>query len=625
MSPKTGPILSRINGVDDLRALRPEELEPLCAELREFIIDIVSHHPGHLGANLGTVELAVALHYVFNTPDDKLIWDVGHQAYTHKILTGRRDAFHTNRKYGGLSGYPRRQESEFDAFGTGHSSTSISAALGMSIASRLQGNTTRQHIAVIGDGSMTAGMAFEAMNHAGVTNSNILVILNDNGIAIDKSVGALKERLTDLTTSRFYNRLKGNVWNILKGQKVRRFIKKVMFSTKTAIVKQSNLFESLNFRYFGPVDGHDIHRLIRLMNDLKDIPGPKLLHVITVKGKGFKQAEKEQTKFHAPGMFDKTTGQLVESHFTCKSPKYQVVFGKTLVELAGQNERIVGVTPAMLTGCSMSMLAKQYPNRTFDVGIAEQHAVTFSAGLAAQGLLPYCNIYSSFMQRAYDQLVHDVALQNLHVVFCLDRAGLVGEDGATHHGAFDLAYLNSIPNMTIAAPMDEIELRNLMYSAQFHEGPYAIRYPRLNGQHEQWELPFENIPTGKGRKLRDGEDVALITIGHVGNFALHACETLEQQGVRAALYDIRFLKPMDEALLHEALGRYKTIITVEDGCITGGLGSNIAAFSAEHGYNVKLIRLGIPDHFIEHGSPDQLFTECGFDEAAIVKTVVSCL
>jgi len=621
MSPKTGPLLSKINGVEDLRALNPAELEPLCAEIREFIIDVVSHRPGHLGANLGTVELAVALHYVYNTPFDKLIWDVGHQAYTHKILTGRKDQFHTNRTYNGISGYPRMQESEFDAFGTGHSSTSISAALGMAIASSLQGDAKRQHIAVIGDGSMTAGMAFEAMNHAGVSKSNVLVILNDNGIAIDKSVGALKERLTDITTSRFYNRLKGNVWNLVKGQNVRRFIKKVMFSTKTAIVKQSNLFESLNFRYFGPVDGHDIKRMIKLMNDLKDIPGPKLLHVITVKGKGFRQAEKEQTKFHAPGLFDKKTGVLVESHCAGKAPKYQVAFGKTLVELATQNPKIVGVTPAMLTGCSMSMMAHRFPERTFDVGIAEQHAVTFSAGMAVRGMLPYCNIYSSFLQRAYDQVVHDVALQNLHVVFCIDRAGLVGEDGATHHGAFDLSYLSAIPNMVVSAPMDEIELRNLMYSAQFHNGPYAIRYPRASGVHDDWQKPFELIKTGTGRRIREGNEIAVISIGHMGNFAKAACEQLDAEGIHAGLYDIRFLKPIDTEMLHEIFTRYTKVVTVEDGCITGGLGSAVLEFMALHQYNARVIRLGIPDRFIEQGTPDELFAECGYDQAGILNAI----
>jgi 1-deoxy-D-xylulose-5-phosphate synthase len=621
MSPKEGPILAKVNSVEDLRKLNLEELPQLSEEIREFIIDVVSHRPGHLGANLGTIELAVALHYVFNTPYDKLIWDVGHQAYAHKILTGRKDRFHTNRSYKGISGYPRMQESEFDAFGTGHSSTSISAALGMAVASALQGENKRQHIAVIGDGSMTAGMAFEAMNHAGVSKSNIIVILNDNGIAIDNNVGALKEYLTDITTSRFYNRLKGNVWNIVKGQNIRRFIKKVLFSTKTAIVKQSNLFESLNFRYFGPVDGHDLQRLTKILSDLKDIPGPKLLHCITVKGKGYKQAENEQTKFHAPGLFDKKTGQLVETVCENKGPKYQVVFGRTLVELAESNLKIVGITPAMLTGCSMNIMAKRFPDRTFDVGIAEQHAVTFSAGLAVQGLLPYCNIYSSFMQRAYDQIVHDVALQNLHVVFCIDRGGLVGEDGATHHGSFDLAYLHSIPNMVVAAPMNEIELRNLMYSAQFYEGPYAIRYPKANGMFADWQKPFEQLETGKGRRIREGKGIAIITLGLVGNFAEKACEELEKEGISPALYDMRFLKPLDTELLHEAFIRYPRIITIEDGSIIGGLGSAVLEFMADNGYKARVQRLGIPDRFIEQGSPDDLYAECGFDKAGIIAAV----
>jgi 1-deoxy-D-xylulose-5-phosphate synthase len=621
MSPKEGPVLSKVNSVEDLRSLNPADLPQLCKEIREFIIDVVSHRPGHLGANLGTVELAVALHYVFNTPEDKLIWDVGHQAYTHKILTGRKTRFYTNRSFKGISGYPKMSESEFDAFGTGHSSTSISAALGMAIASKLQGDRSRQHIAVIGDGSMTAGMAFEAMNHAGVSNTNLLVVLNDNGIAIDKNVGALKEYLTNITTSRFYNRLKVNVWNIIRGKHLRRFIKKVLFSTKTAIVKQSNLFESLNFRYFGPVDGHDVQRLIKIFDDLKDIPGPKLLHCITVKGKGFQRAEKEQTTFHAPGVFDKETGEIAESNCSGHLPKLQVVFGKTLVELAESNPAIVGITPAMLTGCSMNMMAARFPDRTFDVGIAEQHAVTFSAGMAVRGLLPYCNIYSSFLQRAYDQVVHDVALQNLHVVFCIDRGGLVGEDGATHHGAFDLSYLNSIPNMTVAAPLDENDLRNLLYSAQFAKGPYAIRYPRANAMGAGWKKAFEKIPSGKGQRLREGKQVAVLSIGHVGHFALQAADQLALEGMEISVYDLRFLKPLDEDLLHEALIRHKYIVTVEDGCIKGGMGSEVLRFMAEHSYHAVIRCLGIPDHFIEQGSPAELFRECGYDAEGIAQTL----
>jgi 1-deoxy-D-xylulose-5-phosphate synthase len=625
MSPKTGPVLAKVNSVEDLRSLPVNELEALCADIREYIIDVVSHRPGHLGANLGTVELAVALHYVFNTPDDKLIWDVGHQAYTHKILTGRKDRFHTNRTYNGLSGYPKRSESEFDSFGTGHSSTSISAALGMAIASKLKGENYRQHIAVIGDGSMTAGMAFEAMNHAGVSKSNILVVLNDNGIAIDNNVGALKEYLTNITTSRFYNRLKGNIWNIVRGKNIRRFIKKVLFSTKTAIVKQSNLFESLNFRYFGPVDGHDIPRLIKILEDLKDIPGPKLLHCITVKGKGFKQAECEQTRFHAPGAFDKHTGKSVESAICVKTPKYQVVFGRTLLELAEANPLIVGVTPAMLTGCSMNILMKRFPERTFDVGIAEQHAVTFSAGLATQGLVPFCNIYSSFLQRAYDQVLHDVALQNLHVIFCIDRGGLVGEDGATHHGAYDLAYLNTIPNMVISAPLNEMDLRNLMFTAQRYEAPFAIRYPRANGMFENWQQPMSEVEIGKGCKIRDGRDLAIVSIGHVGNFAMAACNELSQQGINPAVYDMRFLKPYDEDLLQEVFSNYKKIITLEDGCINGGLGSTVQTFMSEHRYQAQIVRLGIPDKFIEQGMPEELYAECGFDITGIKKAILSLL
>jgi 1-deoxy-D-xylulose-5-phosphate synthase len=621
MSPKEGPILSGVNSVEDLRKLNASELPQLCNEIRDFIIDIVSHRPGHLGASLGTVELTVALHYVFNTPDDKLIWDVGHQAYTHKIITGRKDRFHTNRMYKGLSGFPKMKESEFDSFGTGHSSTSISAALGMAIASSLNDEKNRQHIAVIGDGSIGAGMAFEAMNHAGASKTNLLVVLNDNGIAIDKNVGALKDYFINMTASRTYNRIKVNIWNIIRGETLRRFINKILVTTKMAILKQSNLFESLNFRYFGPVDGHDIPRLIKILNDLKDIPGPKVLHCITVKGKGFHQAEKEQTKFHAPGVFDKKTGEIIETCGAVHTPKYQAVFGRSLAELAEQNPKIAGITPAMLTGCSMNIMAAKFPDRTFDVGIAEQHAVTFSAGLAAQGYLPYCNIYSSFMQRAYDQIVHDVALQNLHVVFCIDRGGLVGEDGPTHHGAYDLAYLHNVPNMVVTAPMNEIELRNLMFSAQFHKGPYAIRYPRGQGMFAEWQKPFEKIETGKGRCIRKGTGIALISIGHVGNFAEEACLELEKENIRPALYDMRFLKPIDASLLHEVFKEYDAVITIEDGCIIGGLGSAVLAFMSDNGYNAKVRRLGIPDRFVEQGSPAELYAECGYDKDGIIAAV----
>jgi len=623
MTVRQGEYLQRVNSVSDLRKLDLNELPKLCEDIRQFILDATSFNPGHLGANLGTIELTVALHYAFDAPFDKLVWDVGHQAYTHKILTGRKDVFHTNRMYKGISGYPRMAESEYDAFGVGHSSTSISAALGMAIASSIKGENDRQHIAVIGDGSMTAGMAFEAMNHAGVAKSNLLVVLNDNGISIDKNVGALNSYLTDITTSRFYNRLKGNIWNIIRGKTIRRMINKFLLNLKSAIVKQSNLFESLNFRYFGPVDGHDVVRLVKIFRDVKQLQGPKILHCITVKGKGFKYAEKEQTRFHAPGVFDRKTGEAKEQPCHGTPPKYQTVFGKTLVELADANVNIVGVTPAMLSGCSMSMMMAKYPNRTFDVGIAEQHAVTFSAGLAVQGLVPYCNIYSSFLQRSYDQIIHDVALQNLHVVLCVDRGGLVGEDGATHHGAYDLAYLRCVPNMVVAAPMNEEEFRNLLYTAQFEAVPFAIRYPRSGGVMVNWKTEFKRLPIGKGRKIVDGDDVAIISIGHPGNFALKAIKRMEGRSV--ALYDIRYLKPLDEELLHEVLGKHKKIITLEDGTIVGGLGSAVLDFMNQYGYQAEVVKLGIPDAFVEQGSLAELYAECGYDENSIVEAVEKLL
>jgi len=619
MTVKQGEKLLSINSVSDLKKLKVEELPQLCDEIRQFIIHSTSFNPGHLGANLGTVELTVALHYVFDTPNDKLIWDVGHQAYTHKILTGRKNVFHTNRMYHGISGYPRMSESEFDAFGVGHSSTSISAALGMAVASSLKGEFNRRHIAVIGDGSMTAGMAFEALNHAGVSKANLLVILNDNGIAIDKNVGALKEYLTDITTSRFYNRLKGKMWRVIRANNIRRMINKFLLNLKSSIVKQSNLFEALNFRYFGPVDGHDVVRMVKILSDLKDIKGSKILHCITVKGKGFIQAEKEQTRFHAPGMFNKTTGEIIEQPCLANGPKMQVVFGRTLVELADMNQLIVGVTPAMLTGCSMNMLQAKYPARTFDVGIAEQHAVTFSAGMATQGLLPFCNIYSSFLQRSYDQIIHDVAIQNLSVVFCIDRGGLVGEDGATHHGVFDLSYLRCIPNMIVSAPINEEELRNLMFTAQSKkQGPFAIRYPRNNAINKEWKTPFQILEIGKGRNLKEGNDLAIISIGFPGNDALKAIEQLETLNYSISLYDMRFLKPIDEELLHKAFAKHKKIITLEDGTILGGLGSAVMEFASQHNYKAEIVRLGVPDHFIEHGTLAELHSECGFDVLSIV-------
>lgn len=626
MIPKQGEILAKINTPDDVRKLPEDDLTQLCTDIRRFIIDVVSKHPGHFGASLGVVELSVALHYVFNTPYDKLIWDVGHQAYGHKIITGRKHQFHTNRKYKGLSGFPKMSESKYDAFGTGHSSTSISAALGMAVASAKKDQNGRQHIAVIGDGAMTAGMAMEALNNAGVTNANLLIILNDNGIAIDKNVGALKEYLTDIVTSRTYNRFKDAIWYLLGGgskygKNTRAIVKQVGNAVKSSIFDKSNLFESFNFRYFGPTDGHDVIHLIKLLRDLKKIEGPKLLHIITVKGKGFSYAEKNQTRFHSPGLFDKKTGELIQDPCHHKPPKYQFVFGKTIIELAEKNPDIVGVTPAMPTGCSLNMMMAKMPDRAFDVGIAEQHAVTFSAGMAAQGLTPFCNIYSSFMQRAYDQIVHDVALQNLNVVFCLDRGGVVGEDGATHHGVYDLAYLRSIPNFIIASPMDEIELRNLMFTAQHNKhGPFAIRYPKGRGVNVEWKQDFTEYTVGKGETVKEGEDLAVLTIGHVGNYIKELHGKLEMK-VSIAHYNMRFLKPIDEELLHSIFTKFKKIISIEDGTIVGGLGSAILEFISDHGYNVQVKRLGIPDHFIEQGTIEELHHECGIDAEGVAKTI----
>jgi len=632
MTPAKGTLLSDINSPEDLRKLPVEKLPQLCQDIRQFILEVISRNPGHLGASLGVIELTAAIHYAYNTPDDKLIWDVGHQAYAHKILTGRKDIFYTNRTYHGISGFPKMAESEYDAFGTGHSSTSISAALGMAVASGLLGKKNQQHIAVIGDGSMTAGMAMEALNNAGVSKSNLLVILNDNGIAIDKNVGGLSRYLTDITTSQAYNRFKDKVWWLMGGKtrygaNSRAVVKQIGNAVKASLLKGSNLFEAFGFRYFGPVDGHDVVKLVHLMRDLQNIPGPKLLHVITVKGKGYEKAERDQTLFHAPGIFNMETGELKETQCKNQPPKYQVVFGKTIIELAEQNRKIVGVTPAMPTGCSLNLMMAKMPDRAFDVGIAEQHAVTFSAGMAANGLLPFCNIYSSFMQRAYDQVIHDVALQNLNVVFCLDRGGLVGEDGATHHGVYDLAYLRAIPNITICSPMNEEELRNMMYTAQLDgKGPFAIRYPRGRGVMPQWKTPFAELSIGKGRMVREGKHLAIISLGHLGNTALAACRLLQDKNIEAALYDIRFLKPLDEELLHEVCRKFNKIITLEDGSVLGGLGSAVTEFANDNGYhNVQIHRLGIPDRFIEQGSLEELHHECGIDLEGIVKTAMDIL
>ena len=629
MEDAKGKLLESINNPDDLKKIPVEQLEEICSELRDYIIDAVSTNPGHFGASLGVVELTVALHYVYNTPYDQLVWDVGHQAYGHKILTGRRNKFDTNRKFKGLSGFPKRTESEYDAFGVGHSSTSISAALGMAIASRIKGEEKRKVVAVIGDGAMTGGMAFEALNNAGGENADILVILNDNNMAIDPSVGGLNKYLLNISKSDTYNRMKHDVWEGLGkldgfGKKTRRFIQKNQHALKNMILKENNLFEAFNFRYFGPIDGHDVQYLTKVLNDLKDISGPKILHVITQKGKGFKQAELNQTKWHAPGIFDKETGEIYKCDCNVdKAPKFQNVFGDTLVELAEKNDKIVGITPAMPTGCSMNKMIAQMPGRAFDVGIAEQHAVTFSAGLAAQGMVPFCNIYSTFMQRAYDQVIHDVAIQNLPVIFCLDRGGLVGEDGPTHHGVFDIAYMRSVPNMIVSAPMDEIELRNLMYTAQLEDinQPFSIRYPRGCGIIADWQKEFVKIEIGKGRKLTDGSDIALLSIGKTGIFAQRAVKILAKSDISAAHYDMRFVKPLDTEMLTEIMQQFDQVVTIEDGSIQGGFGSAILEFMAENGFTNKIKILGIPDKFIEHGTPEELYQECGIDTKGIVLSV----
>lgn len=626
---KPGPLLKKITYPSDLKKLKEDQLPQLCDELRQYIIDIVSVKGGHLGSSLGVVELTAAIHYVFNTPYDALVWDVGHQAYGHKILTGRKDTFHTNRQFKGVSGFPKRSESEYDAFGTGHSSTSISAALGMAVASKRKGEKDKQHIAVIGDGAMTAGLAFEGLNNAGVSNTNLLVILNDNCMSIDPNVGALREYLTDITTSHTYNKVKDEVWNLLGrvskfGPNAQAIAQKIEHGIKTTLLKHSNLFEALNFRYFGPIDGHDVNYLVKILNDLKDIPGPKLLHCVTVKSKGYKPAEKgNQAKWHAPGLFNKETGEIIKViPKSPQPPNYQDVFGHTIVELAEKNDKIMGITPAMPSGCSLNIMMEAMPDRAFDVGIAEQHAVTFSAGLATQGLIPFCNIYSSFMQRAYDQVIHDVALQKLQVVFCLDRGGFAGADGPTHHGAYDLAYMRCIPNMIVSSPMNEEELRNLMFTAQLDEiqNPFVIRYPRGPGVMPEWKTPMKKIKVGTGRKIRNGEDVAILTIGHIGNYAVEACEQLEGAGINAAHYDMRFVKPLDELLLHEVFGKFNKIITVEDGCIIGGMGSAVLEFMAAHGYQAKVKMLGIPDKMIEHGTQMELHTECGYHPEGIAIT-----
>ena len=601
-------LLNKIDSPKDLRHLPADLLPEVCKELREMIIDELSRNPGHFGSSLGVIELTVALHYVFNTPYDRIVWDVGHQAYGHKILTGRRDRFCTNRKLNGLCPFPSPAESEYDTFTCGHASNSISAALGMAVAASRKGEDDRHVVAIIGDGSMSGGLAFEGLNNASSTPNNLLIILNDNNMAIDRSVGGMKQYLLNLQTSEGYNRLRFAIAQKLRKigiltEERQKSLLRFNNSLKSVLTQQQNIFEGMNIRYFGPVNGHDVLSLTKVLKEIKDMKGPKLLHIHTVKGKGFKPAEKEATLWHAPGKFNKETGERIIPDTTGMPPLFQDVFGNTLLELARQNKKIIGVTPAMPTGCSMNILMKAMPDRAFDVGIAEGHAVTFSGGMAKEGLQPFCNIYSSFMQRAYDNIIHDIAIQRLNVVLCLDRAGLVGEDGPTHHGIFDLAYLRPIPNLTIASPYDEHELRKLMYTAQLpDQGPFAIRYPRGRGTQTDWECPFEAIEVGKGRKLKDGSDLAVITIGPIGNDAAQAItESEAHTGKSIAHYDLRFLKPLDEAMLHEIGKRFHRIVTVEDGILKGGMGSAILEFMSDNGYTPVVKRLGIPDRFIPHG------------------------
>ncbi len=621
----TYKLLNAIHYPEDLRKLSPEQLPEVCKELREDIIDELSCNPGHFAASLGVVELTVALHYVYNTPYDRIVWDVGHQAYGHKILTGRREIFSTNRKFKGIRPFPSPDESEYDTFTCGHASNSISAALGMAVAAKKHGEDNRHVVAVIGDGSMSGGLAFEGLNNASTTPNNLLIILNDNNMSIDRSVGGMKQYLLNLNTSNCYNRIRFKIsqmffrWGILNEER-RKSILRFNNSLKSMLSQQQNIFEGMNIRYFGPIDGHDVKNLARTLKDIKHMTGPKLLHIHTIKGKGFGPAEKAATIWHAPGMFDKETGKRLVANTEGLPPLFQDVFGNTLLELAQQNEKIVGVTPAMPTGCSMNILMKAMPDRTFDVGIAEGHAVTFSGGMAKEGLVPFCNIYSSFMQRAYDNLIHDIAIQKLNVVLCIDRAGLVGEDGPTHHGAFDLASMRPIPNLTIASPYDEHELRRLMYTAQLPDkGPFVIRYPRGRGVLVDWRCPLEEIEIGKGRKLKDGKDIALLSIGPIGNTAAKAIRKAEESGLSIAHYDLRFVKPLDTELLHEVGKNFKKIVTVEDGVIKGGVGSAILEFMADNGYYPHVKRVGLPDEFVEHGCVKELYHLCGMDEEGILK------
>jgi len=619
-------LLQKINYPSDLKDLTIEQLEDLSSELRQFIIDQLCCNPGHFGSSLGTVELTLALHYVYNTPYDRIVWDVGHQAYSHKILTGRKDRFHLNRKFGGIAGFPNPSESEYDAFIAGHASNSISAALGIAVASRLK-NENRHVIAVIGDGSMTGGLAYEGLNNACSQPNDLLIILNDNDMAIDQNVGGLKDYLVKMTTSHTYNKVRNDVYQKFKQknlitEKGKNFILRFNNSLKSLLTKQQNLFEGFNIRYFGPVDGHDIGSLIRVLENIKNLRGPKLLHIHTVKGKGFKPAEESAVEWHAPGKFNKETGERISSVSKEDPPLYQDVFGHTLVEMAEQDERIVGITPAMPTGSSMIYMIERFPDRAFDVGIAEAHSVTFSAGLAKEGLIPFCNVYSSFMQRAYDQVIHDVALQKLHVIMCLDRAGLVGEDGPTHHGAFDLAYMRSVPNLIVSSPYNEHYLRNLMYTAAYaNDGPFVIRYPRGKGELRDWQNKMEILEIGKGRKLKEGEDLAILTIGPIGNAVSAAITDIEKEGFSIAHYDMIFVKPIDTDILDEIAKKYPVIITVENGAVTGGFGSAIIEYLSDKNYKTDVVRIGLPDEFVTHGSLDDLHKLNGLDKAGIIKTI----
>lgn len=621
-------LLQDIKLPSDLRALPVEVLPQVCNELRQEIIQAMADNPGHFASSLGVVELTVALHYVFDTPYDRIVWDVGHQAAGHKILTGRRDNFHTYRHLGGLRPFPSPEESEYDTFACGHASNSISAALGMAVAAHQKGDDKRKVVAVIGDGSMSGGLAFEGVNNASSTPNNLLIILNDNNMSIDRSVGGMKQYLHHLHTSSLYNTARFRLSNGLirlgvLSEKRRQKILRFNNSLKALLNNQQNIFEGFNIRYFGPIDGHDVVELVNTLRQIKDMKGPKLLHLHTVKGKGFKPAEKNPTVFHAPGKYDPETGERLKDNTEGLPPRYQDVFGETLLELARQNDKIVGITPAMATGCSLTIMMKEMPERTFDVGIAEGHAVTFAGGLAKEGLIPFCNIYSSFAQRAFDHIIHDVALCKLHVVFCFDRAGLVGQDGATHHGAFDLAALRPVPNLTISSPMNEHELRNLMYTAQLPDkGPFVIRYPRGRGVLTDWRCPFEELPVGKGRKLSDGNDVAVLSLGPIGNVVEKVVRELKEEGVSVAHYDMRFLKPIDEDILQEA-GNFRRIVTVEDGVIRGGLGSAVVEYMADHNLHPEVVRLGLPDHFIEHGTPDELYHLVGLDAEAIKEKILT--